>query len=700
MSDSFMYGYGNGDGDGNGDGYIFGYDFNYDYDYDHDHGNDEFAYENEEEDNRGFCYDSKLVPFVTQLFELLEVETDFPPDASQKVQCLLKDHPNAAGFYSERHGGFALHWACRKQAPLEIIVALTNAFPSALQVSQKLAGIYDAFDEYKMYPLHHALCDANASLDVICFLESQWPRSLQITSLGWGRHFALHTACEANVSLPIIQFLVQKWPEALKRQSEFGLPLHYACRSGDPPMIDFLIQAWPDSVRIPNEIMGAFPLHEACQYSDQYAQVLQSLVQAWPAAARKLDFDGFLPLHYLCMGKQLLVDEVQLLVQAWPYGLQNVARNGSLPLHFACQRGSPVDVIRYLIDSCPLAAKVRNKELLLPLHIACLEKFDIQVIESLIQVWPESVLLPFEHFEPRPRCRAECDNIDRNHNLVGSSNELGFPMEAKDEDDSHDMSMNYKGSSDNESDSDDGSHASDIQDQEHDGMNEDGSQGTTDTTRRGRLAAMNSPSRRLPLDIACMNRTEPRHITMEIALLLTNGTPPLHFACLEPCISWDLYRKQTLEKLAALLTPEDWRRFHQGMLPLHCACRSQAEKDMVLWVAEKYPDALRTCTTDTMDSPLHCYLSLSTTRTTTTTTASVHLNTTTSAMTHDDGVSSQSSSPLPIVQYLVKEYPVALHSANRSGWLPIHLAAMKDVTIDILFYLARQCPESLVRGNI
>jgi len=82
--------------------------------------------------NREFYCDLKLVPFVRQLFEIIEMETGFPPDASQKVECLLKKHPNIAGIYSNLHGGYALHWACQKQAPLEVIVALTNVFPNAL----------------------------------------------------------------------------------------------------------------------------------------------------------------------------------------------------------------------------------------------------------------------------------------------------------------------------------------------------------------------------------------------------------------------------------------------------------------------------------------------------------------------------------------------------------------------------------------
>jgi len=294
-------------------------------------------------------------------------------------------------------------------------------------------------------------------------------------------------------------------------------------------------------------------------------------------------------------------------------------------------------------------------------------------------VWPDSVSAPYDYIEPPPKC---CKKVASS---VGSDedNESHYSMEADD-----DKADDDYGNEDDEDDSWD--------DDNDDGDDDD--HGTNDSNQsKTNVADDNNrcPSRRLVLDMVC-DWTREQPLTVEFVLLLTNGTPPLHFACLQPCYSWFPYRKQTLEKLAALSSPEDWRRFHQGMLPLHCACRSRAEKDILLWISEKYPEALRTCTTDTMDSPLHCYLSSSTITTVS--------NTTTSTMTmQDDAVACPSSLLLPLysfstVQYLVKEYPAAIRSVNRSGWLPIHLAVMHDAPLDILFYLARNNPESLLRG--
>jgi len=285
---------------------------------------------------------------------------------------LLEEKPKAAGVYSKYHAGYPLHWACRKQAPLEVIVALTKAFPDVVDVpTHKLNGIRDDFDKYQMYPLQHALCHAKASLDVIRFLTSQWPEVLK-EYIVWG-YFALHLACDANVSLPIIQFLVEQWPGALQEKGVYGSPLHHACRSGaDISTIHFLLQAWPEAVQTSNEYEATLPLHEACRYRGQHAEVvawseylkaaravaaaddsipqppppppvlllLQTLVQAWPAAVRVSDNENYLPLHYLCTDQPALLSDVKLLVEAYPEALQDGTR-GWLPLHLACRYHSP-----------------------------------------------------------------------------------------------------------------------------------------------------------------------------------------------------------------------------------------------------------------------------------------------------------------------------------------------------------------------
>jgi len=389
--------------------------------------------------------------------------------------------------------------------------------------------------------------------------------------------------------------------------------------------------------------------------------VLQALVQAMPATLRKRDRHGFLPLHHICCSEYTLLVNVQFLVYVWPGTLQLPNAEGKLPLHLACKNQLPTDVIRCLVKSYAYAVSVQDKKGQLPLHIACRKRLDVQVIESLVRVCPGSVSVWKDDQYPVVRY-----GLQRYYDEENAS--LDMPKRR---------------------DADDHSQAVSVQAQEDDDDDEDDETSVVCYDDRRSW-------RRLALDMVCDTSTSKQSLTMEYVLVLTNGIPPLHFSCSQrSCTIWYPHRKQTLEKLAALsATPdEDWMRFHQGMLPFHCACRAQADKNMLLWLGEKYPDALRTRTTDTLDSPLHCYLSF----------WEAVLNTTANATPYNEYMASQSSYwpvySFSTVRYLVKQYPAALNMANRLGWLPIHLAAMHNAPLTILFYLARRNPESLLQGN-
>jgi len=129
--------------------------------------------------------------------------------------------------------------------------------------------------------------------------------------------------------------------------------------------------------------------------------------------------------------------------------------------------------------------------------------------------------------------------------------------------------------------------------------------------------------------------------------------------------------------------------FHDGKLPFHNLCLAGAPCSFLKWWLEQVPDAISMPTADTGDFPLHCYLSLScTTIASTSTTTEAELST---------SMQQTSSDTSAAVIYLAKQYPAAMRSTNRRGWLPLHLAAIHDAPLDVLFYLVREIPESIMR---
>jgi len=206
----------------------------------------------------------------------------------------------------------------------------------------------------------------------------------------------------------------------------------------------------------------------------------------------------------------------------------------------------------------------------------------------------------------------------------------------------------------------------------------------------------------LPLDVSVRMHLRQNHqeglgildrgLNTELVDILTNGTSPLHFACMYPCTLWYPFRMNTLQSLSLVVPEEEWTQFYHGMLPFHYVCRVGVPQSVLKFCHDQYPDAAQTLTMDTSDSPLHCYFSSwSSSNQINLTTATTNMTTSTTTTSH----TIRAKPTLSAVQYLIKKHRDALHSPNRHGFLPLHVAAMCDVPLDILFYLAREYPETL-----
>jgi len=169
----------------------------------------------------------------------------------------------------------------------------------------------------------------------------------------------------------------------------------------------------------------------------------------------------------------------------------------------------------------------------------------------------------------------------------------------------------------------------------------------------------------------------------ELLLLLTNEIPPLHFAC---TLAWIPARLTTIQYMSTIY-PNDRMRFHDGKLPFHHLCRAGAPRSCFEWWLEQCPEAISRRTTDTGDFPLHCFLSSSSMTSTSTTTTEMELSINTQQT---------SSDTFAELCYLAERYPAAMRSTNRNGWLPLHLAAMSDAPLGVLFFLVREFPESVM----
>ena len=159
---------------------------------------------------------------------------------------------------------------------------------------------------------------------------------------------------------------------------------------------------------------------------------------------------------------------------------------------------------------------------------------------------------------------------------------------------------------------------------------------------------------------------------------------------------------KTLETLSGILPIEQWMHFYQDKLPFHCACHAGAPKSILQWCAQQNPDAVHTSTMDTADTPLHCYLSSWSLFNHIPALANGAPASSTAVMTTRIQTGNQikhSMISLSAVEFLVEEHRAALLSPNQQGFLPLHVAAMCDAPLDVLFYLVCENPEMLLRSN-
>jgi len=522
-------------------------------------------------------------------------------------------------------------------------------------------------EDGRYLPLHNYLANKSQSLECVQYLVKQWPESIKFPIFGPPQFFALHLACSKSVVLPtIIQYLADQWPEAIRIQTPSeDAPLHIACNTSGitTEVITRLVNMWPDSIKVRNED-GYLPLHIACCHNAQHASMIALIMDQWPPAVRDASpKSGRLPLHLACRAQGSL-QVLRLLVNAWSEAVRVQDVNGFLPLHFACQNGTVMSdtgetrcflgEIKLLVEAWPASLQSKTKRGMLPLHWACFDPMSsTDVIRYLVESYPAAVFMQDHRGRlPLHLACAEATGsppLEAIQCLVRAWPESVNMLQGEDKSGSYDVKYAR-------------------------GDREDGSEIGKLTLDGLKVVA---------LDVLCEADRSAHHqtqISLELLLLLTNGKPPWHFVSSYPWIS---FRWTTIQYLFRVY-PNDRMQFHDGKLPFHNFCRSGVPLGILEGWLEELPDSISTRTTDTGDFPLHCYLL-----------SKIQVST---AETDRSIIKRQNCAySSAAVLHLAKKYPAAMRSTNRAGWLPLHLAAMNDAPLDVLFYLVREVPESVMR---
>jgi hypothetical protein len=119
-----------------------------------------------------------------------------------------------------------------------------------------------------------------------------------------------------------------------------------------------------------NDIMWRFlPIHSACARQPP-ANVIASLLEAYPDGAGKVDDQGMYPLHYAC-GNQASREVIRALLVAFPAAAKMTDPRGMLPIHYlACWGPSTVSIIDMVLVAHRDVSHVKDADGNTPLKLA------------------------------------------------------------------------------------------------------------------------------------------------------------------------------------------------------------------------------------------------------------------------------------------------------------------------------------------
>jgi hypothetical protein len=213
------------------------------------------------------------------------------------------------------------------------LTALVESHPEVCRqsVSMMLQG-----REVTCLPLHAVFERPGADLSVIDCLLTAFPGAL-LSKDKEGDRIPLHMAAMKGVSTAVMRYMVEALPKSLQAiDREGNLPLHYAAMYSCEAVVELMANLSPDTCQHANA-KARLPLHLLCaRVWDQESlsrSMIRNIIRHNPDAVRQPERQGRLPLHLACEQGYPRQDIVQILVNSFPAGLLYREENaGRTPL--------------------------------------------------------------------------------------------------------------------------------------------------------------------------------------------------------------------------------------------------------------------------------------------------------------------------------------------------------------------------------
>jgi len=146
--------------------------------------------------------------------------------------------------------------------------------------------------------------------------------------------------------------------------------------------------------------MSTSPQWRQCEkYLEQGPSLNAADFAAWFGAnndgewVKVKNYYEYTPLH-IGMRKQAPAEVIKTLVEACPEAAKVNDRHGNTPLHYGMKHKAPAEVIKLLVEACPEAVKLKNHFKYpyygnTPLHIGMQHNAPAEVIKLLAEAYPE-----------------------------------------------------------------------------------------------------------------------------------------------------------------------------------------------------------------------------------------------------------------------------------------------------------------------
>lgn len=219
-------------------------------------------------------------------------------------------------------------------------------------------------------PLHVAICDPSCPRHIVQLMLSS--HALETPETRRGR-IPLHLALLRDAKAETIDLLLG-FSTSLTRPDSWGcVALHYAVEFARPEIIGKVLRAHPQAAGIMT-YRRRYPLHlAAAERSSCFdggaldAQIIRELIDAHPSALHFPEMQGRLPLHLACANPYPKWELLQILIDAYPAALLNLDKGRKTPLDllklFAAS-SEEQNVVRSFLQDRTNAERRRRKSLI------------------------------------------------------------------------------------------------------------------------------------------------------------------------------------------------------------------------------------------------------------------------------------------------------------------------------------------------